>query len=346
MEPLIQNAVYALLQCRNATFADLRRLIDPYDPKLRSQVKNDPTIDEATRLFWTRYEHSSYYQKSHEAVLNRLNPFFRPPISTILATPSLSFKTELNQDRRIIFLNLSRLRGVEASTVGQLILAQIQQALLVRDELPENQRIPYYLYIDEFQTYAAQSEQSLINLFNGARKYKLAVTIAHQTTADIPSKLLSSIVGNVGTVMTLQLAAEDAPFFARQLQIKRPNSEAAAPEALQNLTTGYGYAITPLEQFGVHIAVPSSPVVPLPHPLPSDELKSASKKKYGLPPATVSAAVDSGIQYEHVAEADTPPAPETPAATKPRKKQPARRTTRKGRDRFRDDTVKPEIEVC
>ena len=284
MEPLIQNAIYALLQCRNATFADLRSLIDPYDSKLRSRIKNDRSIDETTRHFWTRYEQSSYYQKSHDAVLNRLNPFFRPPISTILATPSLSFKTELNQDRRIIFLNLSRLRGMEAATIGQLLLGQIQQALLVRDELPEDQRIPYYLYIDEFQTYAAQSEQSLVNLFNGARKYKLAVTIAHQTTADIPAKLLSSIVGNVGTVIALQLAAEDAPFFARQLQIKRPNSEAAAPEALQNLSTGFGYVTTPLEPFGVQIAVPSTPVVPLPHPLPFDELKSTSKKNFGLMP--------------------------------------------------------------
>src|SRR5437773_12540358 len=102
-------------------------------------------------------------------------------------------------------------------------------------------RIPYYLYIYEFQTYAAHSENSLINLFNGARKFKLAVTIAHQTTADIPSKLLSAIVGNVGTVICRQLAAEDAPFFARQLQIRRADKDSYAPEVLQNLTRDYAY---------------------------------------------------------------------------------------------------------
>jgi hypothetical protein len=229
MEPLIQNAVYALLQRPQSTFADLARLIDPYDAQLRSQIKNDPTIDETTRTFWQRYERSSYYQKSNEAVLNRLNPFFRPPISTILATPSLSFKTELNADRRIIFLNLSRLRGMEAATIGQLLLAQIQQSLLVRDEIPENQRIPYYLYIDEFQTYAGDSEQSLITILNGARKYKLGITLAHQTTSDIPSKLLSTIVGNVGTVISLQIAAEDAPFFARELQIRKEGKDSYSP---------------------------------------------------------------------------------------------------------------------
>jgi hypothetical protein len=284
MEPLIQNAVYALLQRPESTFADLARLIDLFDTKVRATVKNDPNIDETTRTFWQRYERSTYYQKSYEAVINRLNPFFRPPISTILATPSLSFKTELNQDRRIIFLNLSRLRGMEAATIGQLILAEIQQSLLVRDELPEDHRIPYYLYIDEFQTYAGDSEQSLISILNGARKYKLGITLAHQTTSDIPSKLLSTIVGNVGTVISLQLAAEDAPFFARELQIQRDGKESYSPQALQNLSTGYGYARTPNYSHGVYIAVPSTPVVSLPDPIPTDELKTASKKNFGLMP--------------------------------------------------------------
>src|SRR5262249_18925558 len=145
-------------------------------------------------------------------------------------------------------------------------------------------RIPYYLYIDEFQTYAADSEQSLISILNGARKYKLGITLAHQTTADIPSKLLSTIVGNVGTVVTLQLAAEDAPYFARELQIKRPESEASAPEALQNLTVGNGYVRTPSYNIGVHISIPSKPVVPLPKPMPADELRTISKKNFGFLP--------------------------------------------------------------
>jgi hypothetical protein len=156
----------------------------------------------------------------------------------------------------------------------------------MRDELPEAQRIPYYLYIDEFQTYAAHSEHSLINLFNGARKYKLAVTIAHQTTSDIPAKLLSTIVGNVGTVITLQLAADDAPYFARELQIRKDDKDAYAPEALQNLTVGNGYVRTPQNPHGIPISIPSTPVVSLPHPIPADELKTRSKKNFGLMPQT------------------------------------------------------------
>jgi DNA helicase HerA-like ATPase len=367
MEPLIQNAVYALLQRPESTFADLARLIDPHDLKLRSAVKNDPNIDEATRTFWQRYERSTYYQKSFEAVLNRLNPFFRPPISTILATPSLSFKTELNQDRRIIFLNLSRLRGMEAATIGQLLLAEIQQSLLVRDELPEDSRIPYFLYIDEFQTYAGDSEQSLITILNGARKYKLGITLAHQTTSDIPSRLLSTIVGNVGTVISLQIAAEDAPFFARELQIKRDGKDSYSAEALQNLTTGYGYARTPNYSHGVFIAVPAKPVVALPDPIPTDELKSASKKNFGLLPKTEPQEPDTAdigifprdfdpvtpddepVPHKHAAEPDTatavlPLEPVAPIAEAAAVAEPAKRkrsaTPRQARKPVVRNTIK------
>jgi len=183
-------------------------------------------------------------------------------------------------------------------------------------------------------------------LFNGARKFRLAVTIAHQTTADIPSKLLSSIVGNVGTVACRQLAAEDAPFFARQLQIKRPNSEAAAPEVLQNLTRADAYVATPSHHIGVHIAIPKDPIVPRPAPIPKDELIALSKKNYGMTPATESAAVDPDTQNEHVAEPpNTTRAPETPAQTETTKKQLTRRTTRRRGTRFDDDKGNPDIEV-
>ena len=120
----------------------------------------------------------------------------------------------------------------------------------------------------------------------GARKYKLGITLAHQTTSDIPSKLLSSIVGNVGTVISLQIAAGDAPFFARELQIRKDGNGSYSPETLQNLTTGFGYVRTPSYSSGIHIAVPSTPVVSLAHPLPTDELKRASKQNFGIMPKT------------------------------------------------------------
>jgi energy-coupling factor transporter ATP-binding protein EcfA2 len=152
MEPLIRNAVYALLQCPNSTITDIHRLIDPQDPSLRRTIANTAAVDELTRKFWIDYDRSTYYQKSFMPVVNRLSIFFRPPLSTILSTPALSFKEEMNKASRIIFLNLSRLRDLQHESTGQLIIAQIQQALLSRNEIPEKHHIPYYLYISSDRT--------------------------------------------------------------------------------------------------------------------------------------------------------------------------------------------------
>jgi hypothetical protein len=89
-----------------------------------------------------------------------------------------------------------------------------------RDYLSDLQGLtPYFSYVDEFQRYAGHSEEALIDMFNGLRKYHVGLTIAHQTTANISSTLRSTIIGNVGTIGCLQISAGEAAFFIKQLQV-------------------------------------------------------------------------------------------------------------------------------
>ena len=154
-------------------------------------------------------------------------------------------------------MNLSKLRGEQAAILGQLIIATIQQTLLRREQIPENNRTPYFFYIDEFSTFTT-SEQSFIDLFERARKYRCGVTLAHQVTADLPSKLLDVIVGNVATMLVMQLGAGDAPFFAKELQLIEYDHLKAdrlierevqriQRELQQKQRNGYPYSLTPLD---------------------------------------------------------------------------------------------------
>jgi hypothetical protein len=219
MTTLMQNVCYALLQLPHATILDIDRLLDPRTHTLRQQLLRAPDVDERTKRFWHQYADSHYYTSAYEPVINRLEPFFRPPLSTILSTPSFSFHDILNASRpRIIFLNLSKLRGVPATILGQLCIATIQQTLQRREQIPEAQRTPYFFYIDEFSLFTT-SEDSFIHLFERARKYRMGVTLAHQVTADLSTKLLDTLTGNVATMLVMQLGASDAPYFARALQL-------------------------------------------------------------------------------------------------------------------------------
>jgi hypothetical protein len=311
MTTLLQNAAYALIQQRQSKPTDLDLLLYPADNSLRHRITRNPSIDERTRRFWDAYDSSAYYKSAYEPVVNRLDPFFRPPHSIVLSTASFSWHHVLNERPSIIFCNLSRLKGMEAQIMGQLIIAQIQQTIFRRDPLPEDTYIDYSLYIDEFQTYAQTSEQSFIETLNKARKYHFGLTLAHQVTSDIPPKLLSSIVGNVGTVVCLQLSAEDAPFFTKDLQIKDADGH-ASPAILQNLALGTGIARTPDQNQGILFRSPAQPP-PLPASadrLSPQALKTLSKTNYGTLPTSTPEIV---AQQPILSEPASPPTHDTTA---------------------------------
>jgi hypothetical protein len=46
-----------------------------------------------------------------------------------------------------------------------------------RDKIPKEDRMDYYLYIDEFQNYVTDSIESILS---EARKYRLSLNMAHQ----------------------------------------------------------------------------------------------------------------------------------------------------------------------
>jgi hypothetical protein len=177
----------------------------------------------------------TYYQSSHEAVLNRLAPFFRPPLSITLSTPSFSCHRELNEHSRALFCNLSRLRGLAQELVGQFIIAQLRETFQARDhtQAPEQWR-PTFVTIDEFHKYSS-SEPALEDLLTGVRKFKVGLTMAHQTTASISTRLCSTILGTVGTVGCFRISAEEAHHIARELQLveRRANGQSAEVAAIE-----------------------------------------------------------------------------------------------------------------
>jgi hypothetical protein len=296
MSTLMQNCIYALLQRPNSTLETLEQLIDPHDDTLRKAIASDTRIDERTRRFWTRYQASNYYTSVYEPIMNRLDPLFRPPLVDILTTNSFSFHQLLNQRRNsIMFFDLSSLRGIEKLIIGQLIISTAQQTLFRRDHLPENERYPYYLYIDEFQEFANTSEDAMRELFNRTRKYHVGLTLAHQISSDLPQKLLASIVGNVGTLVCMQLAADDARYFANHLQLHEQTFTSDGqlrrgrlmPEILQNLNTGEACVITPHRKKPVHIVIPPNPTATFGdwlYPLPNFTagIRAESKATHGI----------------------------------------------------------------
>ena len=69
------------------------------------------------------------------------------------------------------------------------------------------QRIPFYLYVDEFQNFATDSFTSILS---EARKYALILTVANQYIAQMTPGVKDAVFGNVGSIISFRTSADDA----------------------------------------------------------------------------------------------------------------------------------------
>ncbi len=102
---------------------------------------------------------------------------------------------------KILICNFSKgLLGEDTSTLfGTTVLAKLQVAALRRARQQQSSRRPFYLYVDEFQNFATMS---FVQMLSEARKYKLFLTMAEQSTAQQDhQRLVDIILANVGTVV-------------------------------------------------------------------------------------------------------------------------------------------------
>jgi hypothetical protein len=216
------------------------------------------------------------------AILNKLGQFTANPITrAILSDPKGTLDLRRVMDReQILLVSLSQgLIGEDAATLlGSLMVAGIQQAAMSRAELDKEQRNPFNLYVDEYPVYVNESFAAILSQ---ARKYGLRLTGAQQYLDQVDPALMAAMFGNVSTLVSFQLAFDDAEVIANQL------GEPLNPADLVNLPKYH--AITRLAIDGV----PSRPftIRTLPPPkrtrqmADADVIRKVSRRRYGRPAA-------------------------------------------------------------
>ncbi len=119
---------------------------------------------------------------------------------------------EVMDNKRIFLCNLAKGKtgDINANLLGMVIVTKLQMAALARADIPEAQREPFFLYIDEFQNFVTDS---IATILSEARKYKLALILAHQYISqlakDNDTKIKDAVFGNVGTMMVARIGPED-----------------------------------------------------------------------------------------------------------------------------------------
>lgn len=203
IEYILRNAIQTALTLEKSTLFTIFRLLN--DSKYRREVVRN-LDDENLKNFWkNEIGKAGEMQRVKMAagITAKIGRFlFSASARRVLEQENSTIDFDkILDDGKIFICNFSKgLLGEDTSTLfGTTVLAKLQLASLRRARISASNRRPFYLYVDEFQNFATTS---FTQMLSEARKYKLFLTMAEQSTSQQDQqRLVDVILANVGTVV-------------------------------------------------------------------------------------------------------------------------------------------------
>ncbi len=217
LEHVLRYSVLALLDSKDPTVFSIEKLISnrEFRQKVIRSIKSD-----SVRNFWTN-EFPAWTEKySSEAINPLLNKMGQlagnTMVKNIIAIANNTFDLrELMDQQKILLVKLPKgILGEEnIQILGSMFITKIYQAAMSRQDIPEEQRKDFYLYIDEFQNFTTDTFGEILS---EARKYRLILNVAHQFLGQLSEKIKKAVFGNIGSFISFRVGGEDAPHFVQE----------------------------------------------------------------------------------------------------------------------------------
>jgi hypothetical protein len=214
MEDLLRNTLIALIEAE-LTLDNLPRFL--IDDDFRENVLERVTHPIAKKYF-QRFNALAPRTREEwmESTLNKVNAFLSDDrIREIFSYQKSSFNLrEIMDNKKILLIKLDRGRLKEnGDLLGSLLMTKIRMAAFSRSDIPREKRVPFYLYIDEFQNFATEE---FIDTLSEARKYGLVLIMAHQNLSQLPRQLQDSVLTNCGIQCYFRVCRRDAEILAKE----------------------------------------------------------------------------------------------------------------------------------
>lgn len=152
-------------------------------------------------------------------IQNKLGALLSDPmLFRVLAQPPADIHFRgLMDEGRILIVNLSKgLVGEDSAlTLGGLLLSTLSLAAFTRAELAPEHRRPFFIYVDEFQSFTTLA---FVNMVAELRKMGVGLVLANQQLSALEPEIRHAVLGNVGTLISFRVGVEDAPILAREFQ--------------------------------------------------------------------------------------------------------------------------------
>ena len=223
MEYILSNAILALLDYPGSTMMGVNRMMS--DKKFRQRIY-EKIKDPIVKGFWLdEFEvwEDRFRKEAVAAIQNKVGQFLSSFLirNIVGQTKSTINMRDIMDNNKILIVNLSKGRiGEDAMRLlGGMIVTKIQLAAMEWVDMPEEERKNFYLTVDEFQNFVTES---FANILSEARKYRLNLVVAHQyinqLVVDGNSVVRDAIFGNVGTLISFRVGAEDAEFLEKEFE--------------------------------------------------------------------------------------------------------------------------------
>jgi hypothetical protein len=208
------------------TLIDVPRLFvdDKFMKYKTSKIKN-PVV----KSFW-EHEYANTWDREKQEMIPYFSSKFGPfitntTIRNIIGQPKSAFNIrDIMDSRKALLVNLSKWKiwALNAQLLWLVFVSKVNMAAMSRADMPEDQRKDFFMYVDEFQNFATETFGEILS---EARKYRLALIMAHQFIAQIwgnwakkwdkPS-IKDAVFWNAWTIMSFKVWAEDAEYLEKE----------------------------------------------------------------------------------------------------------------------------------
>ncbi|MBI3070330.1 MAG: type IV secretory system conjugative DNA transfer family protein [Candidatus Levybacteria bacterium] len=290
-EHAIRNAMLTVMAEPGNTFVEVVRVLTDasFVQELLPKVQ-DPIV----RRYWTdQIAQTSDFHKSEvlDYIVSKFGRFVtNKMMRNIIGQSQSAFDFRKVMDEgKILLISLSKGRiGEENSSfLGLILVPKILVAAMSRQDVPEENRRDFFLYVDEFQNFATPD---FAQILSEARKYRLDLIVANQFIGQMEEEVKNAIFGNVGTVVTFRVGVTDANYLQHEFQPVFNEAD------LINVDRYNAYVKTivsgePVPPFSMDLTRDLTEEKQLANPRVAELIKELSRLKYGRDLAVVETEV-------------------------------------------------------
>ena len=197
----------------------------------------------------------------------------------------------------IVFINTAKdFLGHEGSIIfSRMFVALLGQALMRRAAVQTHERTPTYIYIDEAEDVV---DLTLTRLLAQVRKYKGAITFAHQNLDQFEPAIRAGVMANTSVKLAGGVSAKDANALAGDFRCDPAFLLSQKKKARE---THFACYVRNVTERAVTLSIPLGFLEATPRlgALAYQELIEVSRQRYGVPQAGRTGAVVTAPKTEH-----------------------------------------------